>query len=214
MSGDNTGCPAEIQSCDYSFPSIYHGTTVGDYIQARLDELACEANQGSTCGVFDICTAEGEILTLIGNRLGWPREHCNVRPIEFSGNENATPPNQGAGPQNSPVAGTSGLDGSQNFVFSDDEQYRSFLKAAAIKQRQRRSKQQYKVKSINEVIKSLWGDDAWIVQADDGVIGVSAGRDLTQQEIEILSLYDRIICVGAGIRLEVYSIAPQRPGPC
>ena len=164
-----------------------------------------------------ICTAEGEILTLIGNRLGWPREHCSVKPIDFFGLQCDAPPPLGTGCLDNSIVGLCDgafffcrLDASQNFTFEDDELYRSFLKAIAIKQRARRFKEQANVKLIQEIIQELWGGEAWVVSANNGVISVSAGRDLSFDEVCLLSLYEQVICVGPGIRLEIFCIAPDQ----
>ena len=219
MAGDNTGCPAEIDPCNYSFPAMYHGTTVGDEISAHLEMLACDANDRSYCGLLDICTAEGELLTLIGNRLGWPREHCSVKPVDFFGFDCNIAPPVGTGCDQASVVGLCDgayffcrLEGAQNYTFTDDELYRSFLKAVAIKNRIRRNKQIPNVKLVDEIIKTLWGNNAWVVEATNGAIGVSAGRDLTADEICLLSLYEQVICTGLGIRLNVYCTQP--PSPC
>lgn len=222
MSLDNTGCPAPLDPCDFSYPSIYQGTTVGAEIDAHLENITCAANDSSYCGIFDCDTATDAILTMIGQRVGWPRQHCNVRPTEYFGFECDPPPPTGTGCDEPSVVGLCEpeafffcrLNGSFNYEFTDDELYRGFVKAAIIKSRARRFKELSTVKLITEQIKALWGDDAWVVSADNNAIAVSAGRDLTSEEIEILSLFRRILCAGLGIELQVFCVAPTKPIGC
>lgn len=221
MGLDNTGCAADLQSCNYSYPSVYQGSTVGAEIDLHLENLACDANDGSYCGVLDICTAQGELLTIIGERLGWPREHCNVKPVDFFGLECTESLPDSTGCNQASIVGLCDgafffcrLNGNQNYTFDNDEFYRSFLKAVAIKNRGRVNKELETVKLIREIIKALWGDEAWIVSVGANAIGVSAGRDLVEEEICLLSLYESIICTGLGIRLELHCMQPTRPEPC
>ena len=221
MSADNTGCVPALDPCDFPAPSMYHGTTVAAEVAAHVEGKVCAANDSNLCGIFDICTAEGAILTQAGNFLGWPREHCNVKPVEFFGLQCVVPPPVGTGCEENSVVGLCEggfffcrLDASENYTFTDDDIYRSFLKAVSIKNRARRFKQQSNVKLIEEIISELWGDAAYVFSAGDGVIRVTAGRDLTEEEICILSLYQRVICVGLGIRLEIFCEMPELPKSC
>lgn len=224
MSLNNT-CAPEIDPCDtsiFAVPSQYMGTTVESSIMAQLNCLSTDSNSARTCGIFDCNTAEGDILTLIGESVGWPRSHCNVQAQPYFGlclTDNGS--GTGTGCNQASVVGLCAgeyfycrLSERSDYVFTDDVLYRSFIKAKAIKNRAVREDQTPDVSLIDEIIKSLWGDDAWVVEANGGFISVSAGRNLTAEEQSILSLYGKVICAGFGIEIRIFCLAPFKPIGC
>jgi len=218
MALDNTGCVADIDPCEFGVYKQYVGTTVEAENTAMMECLANQANQASLCGKFDKTTATGFELTQIGEITGWPRKHCSVKPVEFWAYDCTTPPPEGTGCPTNSIIGICEpnsfyycrLNGRIDYVFEDDELYRAFICAVIIKNRASCNKESPTVELIHEIITALWGEDAWVVDADCGVISVSAGRDLTEDEICILSLYRSVICAGPGIRIDIFCIAPPK----
>lgn len=151
---------------------------------------------------FDIDTAVGDQLTIIGKRLGWPRCHCvcDVQPVfgfECEGYESEYPV---AGFCDESVTWVDcGEFGVGNICIVDDELYRKFLKV-------RRYQMQafFDITSLNECLKILFGDNATVIDSGHGRAVVSAGRELTDVEIALLQLYPRILPVALGIEVRFH----------
>ena len=221
MSGETTGCAPELDPCapEFAVPAQYSGTSVQDEVKLTVECLAAESNSARLCGVLNCETAKGENLSLIGQIIGWPREHCNVKAAPYFGYDCQTPPPTGTGCPEISVVGL--CDGAyyycrlaerEDYIFTDDELYRSFIKAKIVKNRALNNGEAPDVSLITEIIQALWGPEAWVFEADCGVIGVTAGRNLTDEELCILELYGRVICAGPGIEVKIYCEEPA--GPC
>lgn len=129
-------------------------------------------------GAFDIDTAVGDQLTIVGKWLGWPRVHPQGARTAVFGFESADcdPCNT----INGPVVGGfcyadwAGCAGSEfaPYVFVDDELYRRFLKARVVQ-----LFGDYRRETLTNAIRALFGaPSAMIVTEAPGSIVVSLGR--------------------------------------
>lgn len=226
MSLEATGCLPELDPCDYSkglYSQFSGKPRMKQIFCCVTDLLVCDANSTSACGKVSCETATGELLTLYGQQAGFPRTHCSVKATEaiFGLRCDDPLPPAGTGCPDTQVVGLCegayfycALSEREDYVFTDDDFYRSFIKAAFIKRRLTRTGTVPNYETVCEQIQALWGPDAWVVYAQDGSFGVSAGRDLTQEEICLLGIYAKVICVGIGIKLDIFCVAPFKPIGC
>lgn len=156
----------------------------------------------SICGLpeeFDIDSAMGDQLTLIGKRLGWPRCHCVcvTQPVFGFACEDDD------NPADFPIVGFceagSWVDcnefGVGEICITDDEVYRGFLKA-----RRYQFLSLYDRFSLTQALQHLWGDTAAIMDDGNGRVVMTPGRELTNPEIALLQLVPRVLPVAIGIR--------------
>lgn len=146
---------------------------------------------------FDINTAVGDQLTLLGKRLGWPRCHCIC----------VTQPVFGFDcpglPLDFPIVGfcepgtwiDCGEFGIGDICINDDEMYRGFLKA-----RRYQILSLYDRGSLTQAVRDIWGPRAWVVDDGKGRVVLSPGRDLSASEIAFLQLVPRVLPVAPGIQ--------------
>lgn len=146
---------------------------------------------------FDIDTAVGDQLTIIGKRLGWPRCHCvcTVQPVfgfECDGVINEYPV---SGFCDGDVTWTDcGVFGLGEVCIEDDELYRAFLKA-----RRYQFTAQFDIDSLNAAVRTLFGDAAMVLDAGRGRVVIAPGRALTSAETALLQLYPRVLPVAPGV---------------
>lgn len=148
---------------------------------------------------FDIDTATGDQLTLLGKRLGWPRCHCVCQVSPVFGFEclgvNQPYPIAGFCDGNATWVDC-GTFGTSEICISDDELYRKFLKV-----RRYQILPRYDILSLEEAIRIFWGEQAMILDANSiGEVTIGIGRELTVQEEQVLQLYPRVLPVAPGIR--------------
>lgn len=148
---------------------------------------------------FDIETAVGDQLTLLGKRLGWPRCHCVCEVPPVFGFVCADVPSA------YPIAGfcdanatwsDCGTFGISEICLNDDEMYRLFLKVRRYQMLAR-----YDLASLEEAAKIFWGDTARVLDAGNGRVIVQFGRTLTAAETQVLKLYPRVMPIAPGIKL-------------
>lgn len=151
---------------------------------------------------FDIDTAVGDQLTLLGRRMGFPRNHCicSVQPVfgfecdgiiseyQLAGFCDGNSTWQDCWPY-----------GLSEISIEDDEMYRGFLKA-----RRYQMISLYDMESLTEAIQHLWGETAWVIEAGEGRVVIAPGRDLTSQEASMLQVYPRVLPVAPGIRIRFH----------
>jgi len=147
---------------------------------------------------FDIETAVGDQLTLLGKRLGWGRCHCvcDTEPVfgfycadEFNIN---------------PIVGfcepSSTWDdcgpGVSDICINDDETYRAFLKVRIFQFLGR-----YDLASLEQSIRLFFGPQAMVLYRSEGKVVIAPGRDLTTTEILFLQLYPRVLPIALGIQV-------------
>lgn len=147
---------------------------------------------------FDIDTAVGDQLTLIGKRLGWGRCHCicSVQPVfgfDCAATAEVLQPVVGFC-----VDGTSWADcgpfETAEVCITDDEIYRKFLKV-----RRYQILKLYDVESLNLAIRTFWGEQAFVATAKNRQVVIGPGRDLTPLELTVLQLYPRVLPIAPGI---------------
>lgn len=154
---------------------------------------------------FDLDTAIGDQLTLLGKRMGWPRCHCvcDVSPVfGFSCvGINLRPVTGFCDETGSWVNCDTGL---SEICLSDDELYRKFLKV-----RRYQFLQRYDLPSMEACVKIFFGPTATVLHSGQGRIVVAPGRDLTDTEIALLQLYPRVLPSPLGISV-VFHFGPLR----
>lgn len=148
---------------------------------------------------FDLETAVGDQLTLIGKRLGFPRCHCVCVVQSVLGVEC-----EGVIPQY-PLAGFCDTDSSwaDCDIFStgevcidDDELYRKFLMVRVYQARSL-----FEKSSLEECIQIFFGEQAMLLESGYGRIVVAPGRALTSAESSVLQIYPRVLPVAPGIEV-------------
>lgn len=149
---------------------------------------------------FDLETAAGDQLTLIGRRLGWPRCHCvcDVEPVfGFACEGFSLRPILGFCEGGEWINCTSS--GVSEICIDDDEMYRRFLKV-----RRYQFLNLYDLTSLEDSLRILFGENAGVMHAGQGRVIVTPGRDLTPGETSLLALYARVLPIALGIRLRFH----------
>jgi hypothetical protein len=158
---------------------------------------------------FDIETAVGEQLTFLGRVLGWPRDLCAGRLKTVFGF--ILHEGRGVPLTAQPVAGwkigewQSKGSRFESASIADDELFRRFLKARIIS-----LTGDYSMEAMNEAARLLIGPTAFVLRYRPGVIQIATGRALTADEKARVHLFDQVLPVAPGVRLEVWhnTIAP------
>ncbi|MEF2554055.1 DUF2612 domain-containing protein [Aurantimonas sp. A2-1-M11] len=151
---------------------------------------------------FDIDTAVGDQLTLIGKRMGFPRDHCvcDVQPVFGFDCPDGNDFNQPVLGFCSGVTWESCVDFGISTVFIDDDEiYRRFLKV-----RRFQMLALFDRASLTQALKIFWGDAAKIMDAGRGRVIVTPGRDLTDVELGLIQVYPRLMPIGLGIALRFH----------
>lgn len=145
---------------------------------------------------FDIDTAVGDQLTLVGKRLGWPRCHCICVPVPVFGFScGTTSPNK-------PIVGLceggvwSGCQegGDGDICLDDDEVYRGFLKA-----RRYQARQLWDIDSLSAAAQHIWGDTVTVVSMGGARVAIQPGRPLTNLEQIQLPVAFRVLPLAPGV---------------
>lgn len=150
---------------------------------------------------FDILTAVGDQLTIIGKRLGFPRCHCicAVQPVFGFACEGVE--------FGYPIVGfceigtwlNCGEFGTSTICIDDDETYRRFLLV-----RRYQILSLYDIASLTEAIQTMWGETATVLDAGNRRVVIAPGRDLTNDENNLLQVAARILPIAPGIRQRYY----------
>lgn len=155
---------------------------------------------------FELFTATGDQLTLLGKRMGWPRCHCICD----------TGPVFGFDCQNEislrPITGFCDANGNwqdcaaglSEVCLDDDETYRKFLMV-----RRFQYLNMYDLSSLEECLKVLFGYTTFVLYSGQGRVVASPGRDLTAAETVLLQLYPRVLPLALGIRI-TFHFGPRR----
>lgn len=171
--------------------------------RAYLTEMATVARQAcEMLEYFDIDTAVGDQLTILGKVLGWPRCHCKGqrRPVfGFACFNDCGPPSQPIGGFCEAEWDCGNGPAYVEFCFTDDEMYRGFLKARIIA-----LTGDYTRAGLVEAAHQVFGLDACILAERPGTVAIHAGRLLTGIEISIAHLYQHAMPVAPGIKLEIW----------
>lgn len=150
---------------------------------------------------FQLDSAVGDQLTLLGERMGWPRCHCvcEVQPVfGFDcGDSFDLRPVVGFCVPSSTWAGCSS--GISDICLTDDETYRKFLQVRVYQYLNL-----YDLGSLTTAIQILFGITAEVLAAGEGRVVIAPGRDLTQSEIALLQLYPRVLPIALGIQVRFH----------
>lgn len=146
---------------------------------------------------FDLDTAVGDQLTILGGRLGWPRCHCvcSAPPVfgfDCGEYDPISPVVDFCDPEGNWIDCTP--TGVADLCISDDEMYRKFLKV-----RRYQMLGLFDRESLLAAIQTFWGETAWIPHSDAGKVVIAFGRELTDAERVYLQLYPRVLPVALGI---------------
>lgn len=171
-------------------------------MRVYLGQVADAALAGCTIpSFFDLDTAVGDQLTLIGKRIGFPRCHCvcNIQPVygfecEGYGDYQIV----GFCDENGAWADC-GPFGTSDTCITDDEMYRRFLKA-----RRYQMMALFDIASLTAAVQHLFGEQAGVLSAGNGRVVIAPGRDLTAGEIALLQIYPRVLPVAPGIRIRFH----------
>lgn len=146
---------------------------------------------------FNLLTATGDQLTLVGKRMGWPRCHCicDIDPVfgfECEGVLSLRPLTGFCDNGSSWADCSTGL---SELCITNDEVYRKFLMVRAYQMTN-----QYDLTSLEECVRIFFGSTGRVLHAGQGRVVVAPGRDLTQGEVALLQLYPRVMPLALGIR--------------
>lgn len=177
-------------------------------IETYIDTLVAPANAICEMTVFDIDTATGSSLTIIGNAMGWPRIHvAGQRPLVFGFECPDDCFNNAAyigGFCDSWDCDTTPAYSS--FEFTDDELYRGFLKSLVI-----RYDNDFSRTAVVEAAQALFGDGAGLLTETNGVVNVFTGRQVTTVERSIAHLYAQVVPVAHGVGFGLYETTNGSP---
>lgn len=141
---------------------------------------------------FDILTATEAQLTLVGHRMGWPREHCVCElPPLFGFNCDGAVGYKGLCEDAVWLACAEGM--SSDVAILDDDLYR-----AQIMSRAYQLLGYYEEDSLKEAAHLIWGEDTHIIPRLGGVI-VWIARSLTTEEARLLPVNFRVLPIAPGI---------------
>lgn len=147
---------------------------------------------------FDLDTAVGDQLTLLGKRLGFPRCHCvcTVSPVFGFSCEGAY-----AGPYEIVGFCEGGTwincreTGTSTICIDDDEVYRAILKA-----RRYQALGLYDDESLEAAAGHVWGGNAQVISLGLGRVVVSPGRALTAYETMVRPIVFRALPIAPGVK--------------
>jgi len=162
--------------------------------------------QNALCEIpdfFDIDTATGDQLTILGKVLGFPRAQCKGQKVSKFGFSSQTTIYSN---RSIPVAGFSEgyWQGSKSrnygsYILDSDDLYRSFLKSRIISLDNRVEREWLAIAT-----QELWGGNAGVLDSGVGYVSVFTGRLLTNEEISISHLYEEVLPISLGVKLKIY----------
>lgn len=203
---DFAGCPPSVddlveKEIDRILTQYRESDKLLAVIRADLEQIAEAIQVGcSIPDYFDLDTAVGHQLTLLGKRMGWPREHCYCVSHPVFGFD-CDDPTGGYSLEGFCVDGIRWSDcidfGVGTISIDDDELYRKFLKV-----RRYQYLSLYDIDSLTECVKIMFGDTGLVLDAGNRRVVLAPGRALSKLETSMLPLYRRIMPVAMGI--EVY----------
>lgn len=144
---------------------------------------------------FDIFTAIGDQLTILGKYLGFPRCHCicqNVPYFGFACEET----------RNVDIVGFCeeggwygcGEGGTADICFNDDEIYRRYLLA-----RRYQARALWDIDSLQAAVVHIWGRTASAVSIGGANVAIIPGRELSALELIQLPVAFRVLPIAPGI---------------
>jgi hypothetical protein len=159
---------------------------------------ACQTSE-AVCDLpsyFNLDTAVGDQLTIIGKWMGFPRCHCvcDVQPVfGFS---------CGIGNDMRPIVGfcedSSWADcgdiGVSEICITDDELYRALLIARSYQMQAR-----YSYADLTTALQAIYGPTARVLDDGLGKVVMAPLRELTEAETAILQIVPRVLPIAPGI---------------
>lgn len=146
---------------------------------------------------FDLDSATGDQLTLIGKRMGFPRCHCvcNVPPVFGFECEGFVSDYPLVGFCDGGTWANCGASGISEICIDDDETYRGFLKA-----RRYQFLRRYGIDDLTAALRELYGPTAMVLDQGHGRVVLAPFRELTALETSLLQLVPRVLPIAPGIR--------------
>lgn len=195
---------------------------LSDGAQIAISDPNCQPIDGIP-EKFDIFTAVGDQLTLIGKRMGWPRCHCicqNVPVFGFTcsdetyyvlsdgddvlsdGSQLILSSSNGDPPKNIDIVGLCeggvwadcGDGGTADICFYDDDVYRRYLLA-----RRYQARQVFTIDGLQAAANHIWGDMATSVNMGGARVAIIPGRVLSDRELIELPVAMRVLPIAPGI---------------
>lgn len=167
---------------------------------AEVHQRACDLPE-----YFHLDTAQGDQLTILGKRMGWPRCHCvcDSEPVfGFDCDDFSIRPITGfCDPSGSWVECSTGL---SDICLTSDDLYRKFLMV-----RRYQYLNLYDLASLEECLRIFFGPEAGVMYSGQGRVVVTPGRDLISSELALLPLMVRVLPLALGIRVTFY-FGPKR----
>lgn len=159
---------------------------------AEVSTAICDLSE-----YFDLDTAIGDQLTLIGKRMGFPRCHCvcNVTPVAGFECEGFVSDYPLVGFCDGGTWVDCGGNGIAEICIDDDEMYRRFLKARRYQMLRR-----YGIGDLTTALQELYGPTAIVLDAGHGRVVLAPFRELTQMETDLLQIVPRVLPIAPGIR--------------
>lgn len=151
---------------------------------------------------FEIETAVGDQLTIIGKALGWGRTHCicDIQPVFGFECDGA-----GFGYSLSGFCDDNSTwdacdaRGFSEITLADDDLYRKFLKV-----RRYQFLGMFDRASLTEAIQTFWGETAAILDDRNRRVVIAPGRALTASEQAVLQLYPRVLPIALGMKIRMH----------
>lgn len=146
---------------------------------------------------FDLDTAVGDQLTILGKRLGWPRCHCvcTAQPVYGVTCPGVASPVPIAGLCEDATFLACEEVGSGELCLHDDAVYRGYLKA-----RRYQKLRLWDVASLQAAARHLWGPTAHVADGGTCRVVVAPGRALTARELMEVPLAFRVLPLAPGVK--------------
>lgn len=144
---------------------------------------------------FDINTAVGDQLTLIGKRMGFPRCHCacDVQPVfGFACVGELDRPVTGFCESSTWADCDSG--GIVDICINDDDLYRKFLISRSYQMQQR-----FSSNDLTLALQAFFGPTARILDSGRNEVVLAPLRELTEAEMGVLTLIPRALPIAPGV---------------
>ncbi|WP_377838692.1 DUF2612 domain-containing protein [Bosea sp. UC22_33] len=151
---------------------------------------------------FDIDTAVGDQLTILGKQLGFQRCHCicdapkvfGFKCGPFASSDRIA----GFCEPGSTWAGCPPL-GASEVCITDDEVFRGFVKA-----RRYQVLGLYDIASLQSAARHLWGNAASVISSRVGRVTLAPGRVLSDFEMALVPVAFRVLPIAPGIKGSVH----------
>lgn len=172
-------------------PKLLH--VIRTYIRQIVDAYEGNCDLPS---FFELRTAVGDQLTVLGRRMGFPRCHCvcDVQPVFGFACGSGTAGRQIVGF----CEGGSWLacadDGVSEICITDDEVYRGLLVARSYQMQAR-----YSIADLTAALQAIYGPTARVLDAGHGRVVLAPFRELTPAETALLQIVPRALPIAPGI---------------